>query len=375
MYQKFRRIFELRGDPAAALRPMEGLRGLAVLLVFFVHYGGFCNALWTRAPGTALGGVLGLLAATGSYGVDLFFVLSGYLIYGQLMSRAQPFARYFRRRIQRIYPVFLVILAINGLLSLTLPGVIKWPTEPLAFALYLTANLLLLPGLFPIDPIVLIAWSLSYEMLFYLLTPLAIRMLDLRAREPMQRILGIALVAVSAWVVMAFFGGPIRMVLFAAGMILYELVRLELRPRDGSLTLLVLPVGFGLAMAHPAFEPDRPEIVALAVATFFILCWGCFAHAGLARSLFSWAPLRWFGNMSYSYYLTHFLALNVLVGMVASVWTPGAEQQAMVHLVFMPVLFALTLIPAAVCFVLIEKPLSLTPRREPHAMAEAPAVT
>lgn len=352
---------------------MEGLRGLAIMLVFVGHYLVFCNWTWTRAPGVGMEGVLGHLILTGNYGVDLFFVLSGFLIYGHLMTRKQPFARYFRRRIERIYPVFLVILAIYASLSLALPRSVAVPQEPVAFTLHLAANLLLLPGIFPIDALVPVAWSLSYEMLFYLMIPLAIWALNLRARPPIHRIIGIAAVAAIAWLVMAQLGGPIRMELFAAGMILHELVSLELRPQDGSLALLALPVGFGLAVAHPAFEPNRPEIVAIATAMFFILCWGCFAQAGLARNIFSWAPLRWFGNMSYSYYLIHPLALRVLVEVMPRIWIPGVEYQTVIHFLFLPFAFVFTVIPAALCFVLIEKPLSLTPRRESASAAHARA--
>jgi peptidoglycan/LPS O-acetylase OafA/YrhL len=68
------------------------------------------------------------------------------------------------RRLQRIYPAFLVVFAFALALTITpIPG--KIPHHPWQ-AVYLVANLALLPGLIPMVRIVDVAWSLSYEMFF-----------------------------------------------------------------------------------------------------------------------------------------------------------------------------------------------------------------
>ncbi|WP_153067260.1 acyltransferase family protein, partial [Steroidobacter cummioxidans] len=86
---------------------MEGLRGLAVLLVFLVHYESLLEP-WIAAD-ASLGVVAGALRIIGNSGVDLFFVLSGYLIYGSLLTRQQSFLHFFTRRLQRIYPAFTAV--------------------------------------------------------------------------------------------------------------------------------------------------------------------------------------------------------------------------------------------------------------------------
>lgn len=160
--------FELsRPGAAPQLRAMEGLRGLAVLLVFLVHYVSL-EAPWRGGAVTPLAAAL---HSMGNAGVDLFFVLSGYLIYGSLMSRQQALLPYLRRRARRIYPVYSCVFALYLLLSWALPSESRIPAAwPQAFA-YLASNFLLLSGFTAAPPFISVAWSLSYEMLYYLLIP------------------------------------------------------------------------------------------------------------------------------------------------------------------------------------------------------------
>jgi len=163
-----RRTFELQDPRHARLLPMEGLRGFAVTLVFLQHY-----TMQSQLIGLSAGPASAVAAAFHSYGnlgVELFFVLSGYLIYGALIRKAPPFGSFMARRIQRIYPAFLVVFAFALALTVLarVPG--KIPLDPWQATAYLAANLALLPGLIPMVRIVDVAWSLSYEMFFYIVT-------------------------------------------------------------------------------------------------------------------------------------------------------------------------------------------------------------
>src|SRR3569832_1649102 len=107
--------FEIARSGHRTLRSMEGLRGFAVLLVFLVHYTTLVEPLLGRATfEIELGAALRTI---GNAGVDLFFVLSGYLIYGLLIRKPTPFWRYLRRRAQRIYPTFLAVFALYLVLA------------------------------------------------------------------------------------------------------------------------------------------------------------------------------------------------------------------------------------------------------------------
>lgn len=344
---------------AATLRPMEGLRGVAVLLVFLVHYATLVSPWVPKRGGSEW--MLEQVHAIGNVGVDLFFVLSGYLIYGSLLVAPRPFMDYLARRVRRIYPAFLAVFALYLVLALASGRVERFPTEPAAAALYVLQNLLLLPGVFPIDPLITVAWSLSYEFFFYLLVPLVVAGVGLRARSGAWRIGFLLLSTLAVLLAFAAYGGPVRMSMFLAGMLLYELVRGGHGARWGALAGLLAGL---LGLAVPLLEMPGPALQALRVGLVYVaflgLCLAAFRHpqSWLGRGL-SWAPLRWMGNISYSYYLLHGLALQLFFMGLQRVLPAGGEWAA--ALLLLPAWLA-TLPPCLALYLAIERPLSLVVR-------------
>lgn len=336
---------------------MEGLRGFAVLLVFLVHYASVTSP-WVL-PGDVTAVVFELVHDIGQAGVDLFFVLSGQLIYSHLIRKPQPFGPYFMRRLWRIYPTFLFVFALYVLLCFALPGQNKLPAEAGPAALYLLQNLLLLPGLLPIDPLITVAWSLSYEVFYYLAMPGVIAIAALRRRSPEARMVvvsGLLLVGLAA---AALWGGPVRMALFLAGVLVAEATQRLPRSRVGTaaaLPALAAVAGvMALPMPGPALQALRTVVLC---GAFFILCVACFGSPGTAVArTFGFTPLRWLGNMSYAYYLIHGLTLNALFIGVAMFVPPG--DQTPVALAMLLPAFVVTLAVAAALFLLLEKPFSL----------------
>lgn len=213
--------FELsRNDGSGNVRPMEGLRGFAVFLVFLVHYATLMSPFILKTPGIST--AVEAIHSIGNAGVDLFFVLSGYLIYGSLMARRQGFVPFMRRRIARIYPAFLVVLLVYVVLSFLQPTTSKIPSGTHQSILYILQNMLLLPGIFKIDPIITVAWSLSYEMLYYIILPPLILLLKLRARPAVWRVGFFVLAGGTILGACAVYGGPIRLAMFVSGILLHE---------------------------------------------------------------------------------------------------------------------------------------------------------
>ena len=167
---------------ALHLPALDGIRGLAILSVLAFHYGYSAQSI---APAEGLASVLFDLFDFGWLGVDLFFVLSGFLI-TRILLRSKRGNHYFRsfyaRRALRIFPPYYALLAIAFvLLPLSghplLPG---WPSEHQAWIWLYAANL-------PIDAQWLDLghlWTLAVEEHFYLFWPLLVFWLP----EPRLRI-------------------------------------------------------------------------------------------------------------------------------------------------------------------------------------------
>ena len=367
-----RQLFELDQPGENRLHSMEGLRGIAVSLVFLVHYTTLVEP-WLPAQ-SAVMALAHALRAMGNTGVDLFFVLSGYLIYGHLIARQRRFASYFARRVKRIYPTFLAVFAIYLALAVALPSADKLPPGRGAAALYVVENLLLLPGLFPIDPLITVAWSLSLEMAFYLATPLLIVALRLHAWPRGYRaalLLAMALAA-GSWYSL---GGPgFRWIMFLSGAILAETA-----PALGGRAAerLALPVFIISLVAtwilREGVAGTGPLRVWILFVGFYVVCLGCFTGQGLATRIASWLPLRLFGNISYSYYLIHGLVVTVAFRLLSEIYPPRGDDVVLFWWFLAPTFVASILVGAAL-FLIVERPLSFAPRA-PRALPTAAPVS
>lgn len=180
--------------PAEAGRPssrhlaeLDGIRGLAILMVMALHF--ICTAI---VPQNLFERILAKGTAYGAWGVDLFFVLSGYLITGILWDtrRSGNYLRsFYGRRTLRIFPLYYGVLAVVvglsalGVLESVAPGLSEvrkvhgwlWP--------YLTNVYIAMVGTFAV-PYVTHFWSLAVEEHFYLFWPFVVRALS---REALMR--------------------------------------------------------------------------------------------------------------------------------------------------------------------------------------------
>ncbi|GJG87958.1 hypothetical protein tb265_31390 [Gemmatimonadetes bacterium T265] len=367
-----RRLFAVP-DNAHAVPALDGVRALAASLVFLVHYQAAFRFLLVSNPPLYNAGEYAALV--GFHGVYVFFVLSGFLIYGSLIARPVRPTRYLWRRVQRIYPTFLVVLAVYLVIGAFAPVRSKLPSGVNGLRL-IAANVLLLPGVFRIRPIITVSWSLSFELVFYVLILAVVVALGLRRWDSRGRVL-----LWTGLLVLWLAGGTaaIRVVrdfiMFLPGILLAEAARSE---RARALVALV-PVWLAALLAGSAIAAQplfiawgavpgarvlwlAPTVVALLLlsATTSLLLFRLLQGPRTA-TIFAHEPLRRLGVVSYSFYLSHGLVIHVIAGLCARTAVlralhavgPGAYV-----LLFAPA-FAAAVVAAFVLFRAVEEPLSL----------------
>jgi peptidoglycan/LPS O-acetylase OafA/YrhL len=264
---------------------IDGLRAIAVLSVVAYHAG----------------------APAGFVGVDVFFVISGYLITGVLLERP-PLVEFYARRARRILPAaFLCVLVTLALSFALLPSAGDVARSAASAGLFV-ANVFFqhATGDYWSDSAdtmpLLHLWSLSVEEQFYLLWPLLL----LAGRRWLPWVAGISLALFAWWSYAdpsaAFYQMPARAwELAAGGLIAAGYVR---------------PIRFGLPLVLLACLVPMPHWVAVPVAvlgsTFLIAS----IHAGRSVRVLEARPLVYVGLISYSLYLWHWplLALDKAAG-------------------------------------------------------------
>ena len=299
-------------NPAQRMPGLDGLRGLAVIAVVWHH----------SHPGYA-----GLpISRNGFLGVDVFFVLSGFLITTLLLiekslTGAISLRNFYIRRSLRIFPLYYLVLAflsVYFMLSGAASNAVAFLRELPWHASY-TSNWVHLQSMMAIT------WSLSTEEQFYLVWPPLLAWLGTRS---------LCLVVVFLAINQAVNFGELDAALTSISIPYEELSILQITFTP---ILLGVLLAFAIRLAAfrrlierlPAWAPLVACVVALALANVpgdlrgwprlsFHLATSCVialvvlrSESGVARAL-EWRPLAYVGTVSYGVYLLHKLVLHVV---------------------------------------------------------------
>jgi exopolysaccharide production protein ExoZ len=245
-------------------------------------------------------------------GVDVFFVLSGFIMAEVTHRRPQSAGEFLTGRFFRIAPIYYLLTVFAFLVSLS--GVTIFGRSDAGVGdLLLSLSFLPIPGGDGIaDPILFVGWSLNYEMMFYLV--FATSMLISGTRSPISLV---ALTIVALWaaaclmpvsVATRFLGNPIVLE-FVAGIVVWRVGR-AIRPEPGG-ALLILLFGLGL-LASTAFLDA--ETIASRRVLYFGVPVALIVYAAVCLEMparRSAGLLVAQGDASYSIYLVHPFALLV----------------------------------------------------------------
>jgi peptidoglycan/LPS O-acetylase OafA/YrhL len=344
-----------QGSNAGRLACLDGLRGILSLMVVVIHSGQIIHYPAPVQPWiTDLG--------DGGLAVDMFFVLSGLVVFNSLLSFRGQIVPSIVARAARIYPAYLVALAAS--LPLVFCGFIPQP-----FWAHLLAHLTMTHGLFPNDElrdihisILQPAWSLSTEWQFYLLMAgwVAVGGLYRRQASAIFMLLGLAGVWLGRNFSPAFL--PNEAHLFALGIATSALfVRQDRAPWDGFLLALAACLAVVLLRGAPTKLVVPLGWVVIVAAQLNI------RGTGMVRITLESAPLRWLGKVSYSLYLIHFPILLLF----AEVWNP-AGRPLLSHFAWMLTILWICLAASALMQQYVEVPFNLAGHRAAKALTDSP---
>jgi peptidoglycan/LPS O-acetylase OafA/YrhL len=138
-------------------------------------------------------------------------------------------------------------------------------------------------------------------MACYLAFPLVISLLALGRRSGRGRALLFCILAAGTAICCAIPGGPVRLILFLSGILLYEVIAHgKFRTPGGTVALLALVVGLLSTLLPISGSVGYALKTCILLTSFFALRFSCFddPNAWLGTA-FSWTPISWLGNMSY----------------------------------------------------------------------------
>ncbi len=308
---------------------LDGVRGLAILLVMGHH-------LFVMKPATWLDRQLAQIAHNGWWGVDLFFVLSGFLITGILFDskhKAHYFRNFYARRTVRIFPLYYAFLLVMLVIlpRFQSPAINRFGTpegSPLWYWSYLANFHMGWVGHFT-HKTLSVAWSLAIEEQFYLIWPAVV--LFLSRRHLLWLCGAMILTSIGTRLALTLFDANPGFKIYALtpcrldGLAVGAWIALTLRSPGGimKLTRLARPIGIaaiggivgvtllGQYYADNLLDPLFFTMLALAFGALLVICLGASSDGLLSRTLGS-APLRVFGTYSYAIYLLHYPIALVL---------------------------------------------------------------
>ena len=350
------------------LDSIQCLRGIAALLVLFFHLAAFQREM-------AVGNAADIALTSGIWdrgwaGVDLFFVISGFIMVYVTRETGRSFGdvrKFLTSRITRIYPLWWVCAGIMMVYFWVTYGIPAAPDRiagPNEAATYAVKSMLLIPQDAP--PILGLGWTLIHEMFFYLIFAL-ILFLPKKYLLPALIAWAVLTVAGSFLIWPAAFGRNILELLaspfsleFIAGGIAGWLVS---RGRFAAPQLcfyggIVLAVIGFIAFSQNGESSYTVSRVAIFTLPFVLLVYGAVGREIVAEKRYPlW--LSRLGDWSYSLYLTHYIVLVTLrriYRMAAPENLKVGAEGALDNVVFAVLALAISIVTSAIFYTIIERP-------------------
>lgn len=337
------------GSPRVAA--MEGLRAYAAGIVYLLH---LVSSFAFHRSGVGFGELSVYEVADidalyvplywiyrSQYGVDIFFLLSGYLIAGLVLRQGFSYPLFLYHRFLRIYPTLIVSTLAYVAYSLFIAGGDLWLGGVLG-------NLLLLNGIpgYGFPPINIVTWSLFFEFAFYFTFPLIWWLC--RGRLAWF----VAVAGIVTGVLCFQHGTYSRFLMFVGGVVLKVAADSNRGKSLANLNEWVVIALYLLATTSFVFVKSWVLFIVIYLVPAMLLVHKALAGDGYLSKLFAWQPMRSFGNISFSFYLFHLLALTLSRDVLAPF---SIASDVVYFLAYFALSFLLSFVFSLLCFSFVEK--------------------
>jgi peptidoglycan/LPS O-acetylase OafA/YrhL len=359
---------------------IDGLRFIAIAVVVLFH---LLMALQSRNPWMTVepahSSVLAAVVRRGFHGVELFFIISGFILAIPFASHylrgspAVPLKQYFLRRVTRLEPPYIVSLLLFFVLLIVLKG-----SSAAALLPHLLASLVYSHNFIygTESTISIVTWSLEIEIQFYLLVPLLALVFRIADKTLRRAVIGSAIVGLSAFAWLALGPEQPRLCLsiarflqfFLTGFLLADIFLCDWRGasvRKSFAWDLASVAGWSslyfmwtLSDISPFFAQRMPGGESFLAAMLFppiaLLCYVAAFRGRVSNSIVANPWIAALGGMCYSIYLLHTALISPAVHIAQKFVIPGFFTTTFILqcVLCLPVV----LVPATAYFLLIEKP-------------------
>ena len=333
---------------------ITGLRALAATMVVMIHTGALVNF-----------GALGqAITSAGKYGVDIFFVISGYTI-ARTFTEAKNYQSYLTRRILRIVPLYWLAIAVAILLWRT--GAFALPywmqelgSQPDLYNFLMHLSMLSYLDYRVANSLLGVEWTIPIEVFWYVCLPLLLHFTKNIPKAVGGILVLLVLTGGLSYASKQLFGTsqPIKWSPIAHGhLFVVGAAAFYLRERfaEGGSGRAAFWIGGAVLVFLTALLLDfggRSELLALSTAAMIV--WATPQRAAWLTRPLTLPPMLFLGSISYSIYLLHMLVLQVMQGF-ALLPQAGLAQFLVVY--------SVTVALSTGTYLLVEKPTNRMGRR------------
>jgi exopolysaccharide production protein ExoZ len=315
---------------------IQYLRAFAAIVVVLYHSIGAFLAYYPES--TSINIVLNLIKVWGACGVDIFFVISGFILYHTFKNvSSDSFVRFFLKRLIRIAPLYFLLTLAFSAIMLFFPSAVKSVSYDMSWMI--TSLFFLSQLFFNSDPILYVGWSLEWEMFFYILFVI---LFFLKKNEILS-----LFIIFSVLTITGIFSTNFIALEFFLGILVCQCLHYK-KEQFRKFSLLIFIAGFSLlfySLVNNELRNDVDRFILWGIPSFLVVL-----GAALGKNWESFV-MKYLGEASYSIYLIQVFSIPIFFKI--TIFFPFWNSGDIFNIIFCTLF---TVIAGVVLHITVEKP-------------------